>query len=225
MYQTSKSLAKWARWRHITIALWSQVGSYQERWDKAPDPAELRVLVPLQGAPLHRCHHSQLQTQTSAEFVMLDVRTMLIPIVAASCKDQSLIDRARRIHLPSNGADSGVGAFWDPTLLRHSWGQLQGQTRCHLCFRALRLSSATLQERTELKTGSFSEVQGFAVVHCGYQTPALHHNPATLETLRKDLGFFAWFRISFLFCEVLGRGIDLWEVGLAQNLKFCVQES
>lgn len=31
------------------------------------------------------------------------------------------------------------------------------------------------------------------MVHCGYQTPALQHNPATLEILRKDLGFFACF--------------------------------
>lgn len=44
----------------------------------------------LQGALLHRCHRSPLQTQPSAEPVKLGDGSMLILVPAVSLKDQSL---------------------------------------------------------------------------------------------------------------------------------------
>lgn len=141
---------------------------------------------------------------------MLNNGSMLIPI-GAEPELGSWREPEDKSHLPLNGADYVVGASWDPTLLRDSWGptllidswgptllrdswgQLQGQTWSQFCFRALRLLSAILQQQTEPGTGTNPKVQGFAVVLFGFQTPALQHNAATLEPLRKGLGSFAWF--------------------------------
>lgn len=63
----------------------------------------------VQGAPLHQGHHSQLQTQTSADFVMLNGGFMLILIVAGPELD-SWREPEDRSHLPLNDADCVVGA-------------------------------------------------------------------------------------------------------------------
>lgn len=55
------------------IAFWLQVDLYHKSRDKAPDPAELGAI-----SLLHKYHYAQLQTQTSAEFLMLKGGSVLV---------------------------------------------------------------------------------------------------------------------------------------------------
>lgn len=124
------------------------------------------------GVTIHSCRLNFCRFSNTWEWVSIDTTSAVSfknqGLVVEQCQKPEAIDQWVILTV--------VGSSWEPALLSHSWDHPQAQTWCRLHIRATRLSSATLQDQIEPETGSSSEVQGFAVVHSGYQIPVLHHD-------------------------------------------------